>query len=93
MEYKDGKDKFPIITIDKPNVYDEWIKRYEESANELAESYDVETFTKENIVDAFMMGASMAHKLLANQYGNDIESLKTMIEVRKFIENHLENSK
>lgn len=93
MEYKNVKDKFPIITIDKPNVYDDWVKGYENSANELAESYGVETFTKENIVDAFMAGASMAHKLLANRYEQDIESLKTMNETRKFIEDFLERSK
>ncbi len=81
---------FPdIINQNNKEISEEWFDVYENRANYLLNILEINesnNFTKDDLIDAFMKGASTAQQMLTEYYSSKLDSLKTYNDVKKFIE-------
>lgn len=82
---------FPDLTSMEEKTSLNWFITYENVIKNLLakeEITDNDIFTKDNIIDTFIKGASIAHKMLAIRYDNSICDFAELKEIRKSIERY-----
>lgn len=82
-------DMFPDLTTDDENVSKHWFHEYERIINDIIEKQEKEetnTFTKDEVIDFFIQGASIAHKMLAIKYDNAICNFNEMKNIKQWFE-------
>lgn len=81
---------FPdIIDEDNNELSEKWFDTYEKKANDLIETIgigDADSFSKDDLIDSFMKGASIAQQMLIQYYSIKLESLKDFNNIKKSIE-------
>lgn len=87
------KDKcyemFPDLTSEDEKVSEYWFKEYERIiSNELEKQTNKKffIFNKDEIIDFFLLGASIAHQMLNIKYDNTICNFKHMKQIKEFFD-------
>lgn len=80
---------FPDIIDNNEEASENWFDKYEDIAKYLVDTMNIndsDVFTKDDLIDAFMKGASIAQQSLTQFYNVKLDSLKTYNEVKKCID-------
>lgn len=78
---------FPdMIDEDNKAVSEKWFDEYDKRAKEFINLNEKEVYTKDDLIDAFMTGASTSQRLVLNHYCSKLETLKTFNQVKKSID-------
>lgn len=87
---EDITELFPDLTDENnPQVSAKWFDIYDRIAQNQIANIDKKQFTKDDILDAFMYGASTAHKEILNFYFLKLESLKYYKQLKQYIDDFL----
>lgn len=91
----DIADMFPDLTNDNERVSKHWFYEYERIIEDILDKKgkrETDTFTKDEVIDFFIQGTSIAHIMLAIKYDNSICNFEEMKKIKEWFDKRNDGS-